>query len=100
MFVHNVFFWLKPESTTQQCDQLLADCREILGAISSVRKLHAGLPAGTPRRVVDNSYAVGITVVFDDVAGHDAYHVDPLHDSFLARNNDVWDRVTVYDFIE
>jgi hypothetical protein len=49
---------------------------------------------------VDNSYAVGLTVVFDDVAGHDAYHVDPLHDSFLARNNDAFDRVTVYDFIE
>jgi len=98
-FIHTVFFWLKsgtPESARQQ---LIDDCRQYLGKISTVRFLAAGVPAGTPRQVVDNSYAVGLAVHFDDQAGHDAYQEDALHLEFIARNKAHWERVQVYDLI-
>ena len=100
MFIHTVYFWLKPEAGEVERDQLLADCRNYLSKISTVRQLWAGTPVGTPRPVVDNSYAVGLTVILDDSAGHDVYQVDPLHLEFIERNKANWSRVQVYDAVE
>lgn len=103
MFIHTVFFYLKPEVTPAQRDQLVRDCRELLGAIPTVRKLHAGTPAPTPdgpRPVVDTTYGVGLTVLFDDAPGHDTYQPHPLHAQFIDRNKHLWAKVQVYDFVE
>ena len=98
MFVHTVFFWTKTGTTAAAVAQLEKDCLDLLSQITSVRKIWAGKPAMTPRPVVDNSYAVGLTVAFDDVAGHDIYQAHPLHLEFIARNKSHWERVQVYDF--
>lgn len=100
MFIHTVYFYMNPGTSNQAIEQLVRDCRDYLGKISAVRRLWAGVPAGTPRTVVDNSYGVGLTVVLDDVAGHDAYQVDPLHLQFIERNKQHWARVQIYDFVE
>jgi hypothetical protein len=98
MLIHTVYFWLKPGTSTAERDRLVADCRELLGAIPSVRKLYAGPPAATEQRgVVDGSFGVGLTVLFDDLAGHDVYQPHPLHEKFIERNKAIWDRVVVYD---
>jgi hypothetical protein len=34
---------------------------------------------GRQRDVINTTYDVGTTVIFDDVAGHDAYQAHPLH---------------------
>ena len=99
MFIHTVYFWLKPEATSADREQLVGDCRSYLGKIRTVRHLWTGRPAMTPRDVVDNSYAVGLTVVLDDSAGHDVYQTDPLHLEFIQRNKQRWARVQVYDFV-
>ena len=98
MFIHTVYFWLKDGTSAAAREQLLKDCRELLGKISTVRQLWAGKPAMTPRDVVDNSYGVGLTVVLDDAAGHDVYKEHALHKEFIARNKAQWARVQVYDF--
>ena len=97
-FVHTVYFWLKEGTPDSARDQLVSDCGEILSKIETVRHLWSGAPAQTPRDVVDNSYGMGLTVVFDDRAGHDAYQDDPLHDEFIKRNKAHWERVQVYDY--
>ena len=99
MFVHTVFFWLKPDAPPAAREQLVNDCRNFLGKIPTVRQLWAGVPAMTPRDVVDNSYAVGLTVVLDDSAAHDVYQKHELHLQFLARNKQHWQRVQVYDHV-
>jgi hypothetical protein len=99
MFVHTVFFWMNPGVTDADRQQLSTDCLELLGRAPTVRHIHAGRPAGTPREVVDNSYDVGLTVVLDDKAGHDIYQVHPLHLDFIKRNKPNWARVQVYDFV-
>ncbi len=98
MFVHVVLFWFKAEASAQARAQVLTDSRELLSRIGTVRKLEAGKPAMTPREVVDNSYDLGLCVLFDDQAGHDAYQVHELHEQFIARNKATWQRVQVYDF--
>lgn len=98
MFIHAVYFWLKEGTPEAARDQLVRDCREVLGKIPTVRHLWAGRPAMTPRQVVDNSYDVGLCVVLDDDEGHDVYQKHPLHADFIAANSRHWQRVQVYDF--
>ena len=97
MLVHTVYFWLKPELTTAQ----RADFRrgvESLSAIKAVEKIYVGAPAGTAKRpIIDDSYSVALTVVCKDVAGHDAYQVDPLHLEFVNTFKTFWKRVQIYD---
>ena len=100
MFIHTVYFYVNPKATEQARAQLLRDCREYLGKVPGVRHLWAGVPAMTPRDVVDNSYGVGLTVVLDDSKGHDVYQEHPLHKEFIARNKETWTRVQIYDHIE
>jgi len=100
MFIHTVYFWLKPGTPEVARDRLVADCHGLLGRIPTVRQLWAGPPAGTPRDVVDNSYGVGLTVVLDDREGHDVYQEHPLHTEFIERNREHWARVQVYDFTD
>ena len=98
MFVHVVLFWLNDGAPPTAREQLVNDCQGYLAKIPTVRNLWTGRPAMTPREVVDNSYAVGLCVVLDDVAGHDVYQEHPLHKEFIARNKPNWKRVQVYDF--
>jgi hypothetical protein len=98
-FIHTVLFWVKEGTSQARTQQLIDDCKTLLGPISSVRYLAAGPPAGTTREVVDNSYSVGLVVHFDDTAGHDVYQDAPKHLQFIERNQDIWERVQVYDML-
>lgn len=100
MFVHTVYFWLNEDAPAPAASQLIEDCRTILRQVPTVRQLWAGPAANTPRDVVDNSYACGLTVLFDDSAGHDVYQDHPLHYEFIERNKTNWKRVQVYDFVQ
>ena len=98
MFIHTVYFWLNDSAGPDVQGKMLTDIPFLLGEIPGVRHCWVGKPAMTPRDVVDNSYQVGLTVVLDDTAGHDAYQVHPLHNEFVARYKQYWKRVQVYDF--
>jgi hypothetical protein len=98
VYTHVVLFWLKRDSPPGAGEQLADDCRNLLGRIPDVRHFWVGPPAMTPRDVVDNTFSVGLCVILDDAAGHDAYQTHPLHLEFIARNKPHWQRVVVYDF--
>lgn len=100
MFVHTVFFWMKPGVSDADRQQLLRDCLELLGKVPTVKEIRVGRPAQTPRDVVDNSYDVGLTVMLADKAAHDIYQQHPLHLEFIKRNKQNWVRVQVYDYIQ
>lgn len=97
MLVHTVYFWLKPELTAAQ----RADFRkgvESLGGIKAVEKIYVGTPAATAKRpIIDDSYSFALTVVCKDVAGHDAYQVDPIHLAFVNAFKTFWTKVQIYD---
>ena len=96
-FIHSVFFWLNEDVDESGKQQLIEDCRNLLGPISTVTFFAVGPPAGTPREVVDNSYDVGLVVHFEDEAGHDFYQNAEAHLEFIERNREKWKRVQVYD---
>ena len=95
MFIHSVYFWLKPELTQEQQDRFWAGVRA-LEAIPSVKLFFVGKPADTDRPVIDRSYSCALVTGFDDTAGHDIYQDHPIHDQFRELA-DLWNRILIYD---
>lgn len=97
MLVHTVYFWLKPDLTETQRADFRGGVESLVG-IKAAEKVYVGSPAKTAKRpVVDDSYAVALTVVCQDVAAHDAYQVDPIHLKFVEQFKTFWTRVQIYD---
>lgn len=95
--IHSVFFWLK-EGLSETDEKAFLGGLESLREVGSVRSLHIGPPAPTEERgVVDNSFSYALIVHFDDVAGQDAYQIDPIHTKFVEDHKDKWTKVVVYD---
>jgi len=97
MLIHTVQFWFHRDRSTDD----IAACRAALDglrAIPTVRQLWTGLPVDTGRPIVDLSYDLGLTVVVDDQAGHDAYQGHPLHLAFVAAFKPMWRQVRVFDW--
>jgi len=97
MFVHCVYFWLKPELDPVEKQTFLKGLDD-LTKIHSVRYGWYGMPAATNRPVIDRTYSYGLVVVFDNEAGHDAYQIDPVHTNFRVGLKDVWTNVRIHDF--
>lgn len=97
MLVHTVYFWLKPELTAAQRAEFRRGVESLAG-IKSVEKVYVGAPAKTEKRpVIDDSYAVALTVLCKNVAAHNAYQVDPIHLKFVEQFKSFWTRVQIYD---
>lgn len=98
MLVHNVFFWIKKDAPAGAAQQTLQDALKYLKT-PTVKQIFAGPPAKTEARdVVNSTYDVGLTVLFEAVSDHDAYQEDPQHQVFIQRNKKNWSHVEVYDF--
>jgi hypothetical protein len=97
MFIHSVYFWLKPDLTEAQNATFWERVRA-LKTIESVRQCYVGTPAATERPVIDRSYSCALVVVFDDEQGHDIYQTHPIHDKFRELSN-LWSKISIYDAI-
>jgi hypothetical protein len=98
MFFHAVYFYPREDAQPGDAEALAAGCRT-LSAIPGLTFFQVGHAAGTPREVVDNTYAVALLTAFADVAGHDVYQDHPVHLAFIAAHKHLWSRVQVYDSI-
>jgi hypothetical protein len=98
-FLHVVYFWIREGGTAAEAAELAQGCRTYLTDIPGVLRIEVGMPAGTPRAVVDNSYGVALLVEFADQQGHDAYQDHPDHLRFVEECGPLWSRVQVYDSI-
>ena len=94
---HCVYFTLK-DPTPANIDALLASCEEHLTDHPGVLFYGAG-PRGEAftRPVNDAEYHVGLHVMFEDMAAHDAYQASPRHVTFLETNKESWAQVRVFD---
>ena len=97
MLIHTVYFWLKSELTDEQRKTFLEEGVNSLKNIESTTAVYTGVPASTDRPVIDRSYDVGLTVVLEDMAAHDAYQEDQIHLDFIERFKDYWIKVQIYD---
>jgi len=96
MFVHSVYFWLKPDLSEEDREAYRAGVQSLL-EIPSIRRGFIGVPADTDRPVIDRSYSCVLIVQFEDQAAHDQYQVHPVHDVFRETCAKYWDRVQIYD---
>jgi hypothetical protein len=96
VFIHSVYFWLKEGLTAAEVEDFKKGLNS-LTTIGSLRKSYVGVPAETAREVIDNTYSYGLITIFDDLAGHDHYQVDPVHDQFREQCAKYWSKVLIYD---
>ncbi len=100
-FVHTVHFWLKPDLSDEQRADVMAGIKSLADS-PNVSTLRVGVPAGTPREVVDNSYDIQLMVTFADSESHDRYQSDSdvAHQAFIDGYKQYWTRVLIYDSLE
>ena len=97
MIIHCVYFWLKPDITEEEKTLFLEEAIK-LSKIEKVVGFYCGRPAPTPSRpVVDDSYDFGLTVVLEDLEGHDLYQAHPIHLAFVEKCSHLWVKVQIYD---
>jgi hypothetical protein len=98
MFSHVVIFWAKPDQPNA-ADELIAGANRYLKDIPGVLHFHVGKMAHSHRPVVDQTYQVGLNLVFPDKKTQDAYQEHPQHIEFVEKVfKRVCDRVVIYDF--
>jgi len=98
MFSHVVIFWTAPQQPGA-ADELIEAAERYLRPIPGIVHFHVGRMVPSARPVGEQSYQVGLNVVFQDKAAHDAYQVHPGHVEFVEKVfKRVCTRVLVYDF--
>lgn len=97
MLVHTVLFWLRKDlDGDKYTDFRIA--LETLRTIEHADSMLIGTPAETAKRpALDDSYDFALTVIFKDIAAHDAYQDDPIHQAFIDKNKALWKKVKIYD---
>lgn len=98
MFSHVVIFWTDPKNP-DAADELIAGANKYLKPIPGVLHYHIGKMAPSHREVVDQSYQVGLNLVFPMKNAQDDYQVHPMHLDFVEKVfKKVCIKVVVYDF--
>lgn len=98
MFVHAVYFWLRPGLSEADTERFAAGLRS-LRAIEGVDRGWIGVPAPTDRPVIERGYSWALVLVFADQAAHDAYQVHPVHDRFREECGPYWTTVRIHDTV-
>lgn len=96
MLVHNVYFALH-DPTPANIAQLVAACDKYLSKHPGTAFYAAGTLSDLSREVNDRDWHVGLHVIFQDRAAHDAYQVHPEHLKFIEENKASWKKVRVFD---
>lgn len=95
---HVVIFWTHPENPGA-ADELVAGANQYLKSIPGVVTFHVGKMVASHRPVVNQTYQVGLNIVFASKEAQDAYQNHPSHLEFVDK---VFKRlckgVMVYDF--
>lgn len=98
MFSHIVIFWTKPE-IPDAADKLVEGAKKYLQGVPGMVHFHVGKMVPSHRSVVDQSYQVGLNIVFTDKQAQDNYQEHPLHIEFVEKVfKPNCSKVVVYDF--
>jgi hypothetical protein len=95
--VHTVFFWLSHELADEDVAAFERGL-DTLRTIDGVESMHYGRPLAADRPIEDDSYSLGVTLVFRDEAALESYLPDPVHQAFVKEFSPYWTKAQVYDF--
>ena len=100
MLSHCVIFWVKSDAPADAVEVLLAGCHTYLKDLPGVVHFHAGKMVPSYREVVDQTYQVGLNVVFTDKAAEEAYQIHPTHLEFVEKVfKPLCEKAVIYDFM-
>ena len=99
MFVHAVYFWLRPELAPADRARFVAGLHALRG-IEHVRAGYVGVPAPTDRAVIERGYSHALVLVFADEGAHGAYQRHPVHDRFRDECAGLWEALRIYDSVD
>lgn len=97
MITHAVMFWIDNNNAEKQAK--LLEGAAMLGEIPGALEFRHGAAIPSDREIVDDSFAVAISMTFTDQATADAYQNHPIHQKFIAEYfKPLVSRAVVYDF--
>jgi hypothetical protein len=96
---HNVYFTLN-DATDAAKAKLIQACKKYLSGHPGTLFFACGtLAKDLARPVNDRDFDVGLHVIFESQAAHDAYQVAPRHEKFIEENKPNWKKVRVFDSV-
>jgi hypothetical protein len=97
MITHLVVFWTDKPIAEHQAK--LEEGTRMLRDIPGVLEYRYGVPVPSPRGVVDDSFAVAISMTFTDQAAADTYQAHPIPQKFVTEYvKPLVKRFVVFDF--
>ena len=99
-FAHVVYFWLKNPENTEDRKAFEASLKKFLATSEYAKTKFIGVPAETPRDVVDNSWTYSIILTFPSKESQNNYQNEPVHLKFIEESSNLWERVQVYDSVK
>ncbi len=76
--VHIVLVWLK-EPQNEQHVQKIIEATQQLKEIKELKQLRVGESISSDRKIVDDSFDIGIYMIFDDTKAMNRYLIHPKH---------------------
>lgn len=98
-FTHVVYFWLHNPDNIDDRKSFEKSLNKFLESSKYAKTKFIGIPAKTPREVVDNSYTYSIILSFSSKEEQDKYQNEPAHLLFIKESEHLWDKVQVYDSV-
>jgi hypothetical protein len=94
---HMVYFTLH-DASPSNVQSLVAACHHYLSGHDGVVYFSVGtLNRDLARPVNDHGYDVTLNVVFESMAAHDAYQIEPRHLKFIEEHKPSWKQVRIFD---
>ena len=94
---HTVFFALK-DNSAGPVEELVNACKKYLVDHPGVIDFSVGtLCPELNRPVNQRDFDVGLFILFEDRAAHDAYQISDLHQKFIGENRAKWTSSRVFD---
>lgn len=98
-FVHVVYFWLNNPESQEDRQNFETSLKKFLKKSKYAQTNFIGVPADTPRDVVDNSYTYSLILSFPSKEIQEKYQEEPAHITFIEESSGLWKKVQVYDSV-
>lgn len=95
---HVVFVWLKDSPNKAAHKQQVLVGSEQLRSILGLQSLHVGTAIPSSRKIVDDSFDVGLHMVFASEQAMNTYLKHPVHVAFVKSIKPQIKKLLVYDF--
>lgn len=98
-FIHVVYFYLNNPDDPKDRTAFETSLKKLMTNSLYAKTKFIGIPAETPREVVDNTYTYSLVLSFSSKEMQDNYQGEPAHLQFIEEAAHLWNKVIVYDSI-